>query len=105
MKMYKIFELTAREEDVYVSLNEFKKEYIVGSEGTWKMTQDIVDVVATIKEEKENFIKRNEQYKKIEIVKDEITEFCANLTEYRKDGTLSKSVFYIKAVEVNVPIK
>ena len=83
MKMYKIFELTAREEDVYVSLNEFKKEYIVGSEGTWKMTQDIVDVVATIKEEKENFIKRNEH----------------------KDGRVSKSVFYIKAVEVNVPIK
>ena len=105
MKMYKIFELTAREEDVYVSLNEFKKEYIVGSEGTWKMTQDIVDVVATIKEEKENFIKRNEQYKRKKIVKDEITEFCANLTEYHKDGRVSKSVFYIKAVEVNVPIK
>ena len=34
MKMYKKFEWTAREEDVYVSLNEFKKEYIVGSECT-----------------------------------------------------------------------
>ena len=105
LRVYKMFELTATEEDVYTIQGDCKKEYKVGREGNWTITKDLNEVAETIKTEKERFLKINKQYEEIKVIKDEITEFCAQLKEVEKDGKISRSTYYIKAVEVSIPVE
>ena len=53
LKMYKVIELTLSEREVYVAKDRYKKEYRVGSEGSWKITKDVDEVIEIVNKEKE----------------------------------------------------
>ena len=105
LKMYKVIELTLSEREVYVAKDRYKKEYRVGSEGSWKITKDVDEVIEIVNKEKEMFLNANKNYRQVEILKDEIGEFFAQIKDIDRDGEVFKSIYCLKVVEIDMPIK
>lgn len=102
MKLYKVVEFNMSEEDVYIKKGKYEKQWIKDSQGEWRAIPDLNETIGIIAKEKERYMGINWMFGEIEILKDEQTEFAAQLTVTRV-GESYKSLYFIKVIEIDMP--